>query len=134
MAAQPVAVVVGATSKWQSNGRNTRLAHGRDLDDQGMPMTARWGVGGAIAQRFAQAGFHVVLTTRVAENASALNAAIHDQGGKSSVVELDLVDENSISAAFDHVLSTQGVPDIVVLNAGYLEGRELPPGTELLEH
>jgi hypothetical protein len=24
-----VAVVVGATSKWQSNGRNTLLAHGR---------------------------------------------------------------------------------------------------------
>ena len=25
----PVAVVIGATSKWQADGRNTRLAHGR---------------------------------------------------------------------------------------------------------
>ena len=30
---KPVAVVVGATSKWQSDGRNTRLAHGTALDD-----------------------------------------------------------------------------------------------------
>jgi hypothetical protein len=31
-----VAVVVGATSKWQSNGRNTLLAHGQTLDDSGL--------------------------------------------------------------------------------------------------
>ena len=30
---QPVAVVVGATSKWQADGRNTLLAHGTVLDD-----------------------------------------------------------------------------------------------------
>jgi hypothetical protein len=41
-----VAVVVGATSKWQSNGRNTLLAHGRMLDDSGLSVGARWGVGG----------------------------------------------------------------------------------------
>ena len=49
-----VAVVVGATSKWQSNGRNTLLAHGRILDDSGLAVGARWGVGGAVAQKFAQ--------------------------------------------------------------------------------
>ena len=27
-----VAVVIGATSKWQSDGRNTRLVHGKALD------------------------------------------------------------------------------------------------------
>jgi hypothetical protein len=43
-----VAVVVGATSKWQSNGRNTLLAQGRILDDSGLPVGARWGVGGAM--------------------------------------------------------------------------------------
>ena len=45
---KPVAVVVGATSKWQSDGRNTKLAHGRALDDSDMPIGVRWGVGGAI--------------------------------------------------------------------------------------
>ena len=61
---KPVAVVVGATSKWQADGRNTLLAHGKALDDSALPVGVRWGVGGAIAQKFAQEGFVVVLTTR----------------------------------------------------------------------
>jgi hypothetical protein len=48
-----VAVVVGATSKWQSDGRMTRLAHGKTVDDSELPIGVRWGVGGAIAQKFA---------------------------------------------------------------------------------
>ena len=59
----PVAVVVGATSKWQADGE-TQLAHGRVIDDSDLPVGVRWGVGGAIAQKFAQEGFMVVLTTR----------------------------------------------------------------------
>ena len=46
---KPVAVVVGATSKWQADGRNTLLAHGKALDDSALSVGARWGVGGAIA-------------------------------------------------------------------------------------
>src|ERR1700686_5506663 len=45
---KPVAVVIGATSKWQADGRNTQLAHGRTLDDGDLLVGARWGVGGAI--------------------------------------------------------------------------------------
>ena len=48
-----VAVVVGATSKWQADGRNTKLAHGKALDDSDLPVGVRWGVGVAIAQKFA---------------------------------------------------------------------------------
>ena len=47
---KPVAVIVGATSKWQSDGRNTKLAHGKKLDASHLPVGVRWGVGGAIAQ------------------------------------------------------------------------------------
>ena len=129
-----VAVVVGATSKWQSNGRNTLLAHGRMLDDSDLPVGARWGVGGAIAQKFAQEGFFVVLTTRKEANASALAQAICDQGGECMIVELDLVSQDSISAAFATIRREAGDPDVLVYNAGYLEGRELPPEKELLEH
>ena len=53
---KPVAVVVGATSKWQSDGRNTKLAHGKAVDDSDLPVGIRWGVGGAIAQKFARRG------------------------------------------------------------------------------
>jgi NAD(P)-dependent dehydrogenase (short-subunit alcohol dehydrogenase family) len=131
---RPVAVVVGATSKWQADGRNTKLAHGKALDDRDVPVGIRWGVGGAVAQKFAKEGFHAVLTTRTAANARALDEAIRTQGGASSVVELDLVSEASIKKAFATVRDTWGEPDVLVYNAGYLEGRDLPPDKELLAH
>ena len=65
-AGKKVAVVIGATSKWQSDGRNTMLAHGKTLDDSELPVGVRWGVGGAVAQKFAKEGFFTVLTTRTA--------------------------------------------------------------------
>jgi NAD(P)-dependent dehydrogenase (short-subunit alcohol dehydrogenase family) len=129
-----VAVVVGATSKWQSDGRMTALAHGKPLDDSDLPVGVRWGVGGAVAQKFAQEGFFVVLTTRTASNASALAAAIREQGGESTIVELDLSSQDSISAAFATIRGEAGDPDVLVYNAGYLEGRDLPPDQELLEY
>ena len=131
---KPVAVVVGATSKWQSDGRNTKLVHGKALDDSEMPVGARWGVGGAIAQKFANEGFFVVLTTRNAANASALEKAIREQDGESMTVELDLVSRESISKAFAQIREQVGDPDVLVYNAGYLEGRDLPPEKELLEN
>jgi NAD(P)-dependent dehydrogenase (short-subunit alcohol dehydrogenase family) len=131
---KPVAVVVGATSKWQSDGRNTKLAHGKALDDSDIPIGARWGVGGAIAQKFAKEGFFVVLTTRNAANAAALENAIREQDGESMIVELDLVSSDSISNAFAQIRNRVGDPDVLVYNAGYLEGRDLPPEKELLEH
>ena len=129
-----VAVVVGATSKWQADGRNTKLAHGKALDDSDLPVGVRWGVGGAIAQKFAKEGFVVVLTTRNAANASALEQAIRTQGGESIIVELDLVLRESIVQAFATIRERVGDPDVLIYNAGYLEGRDLPPEQELLEH
>ena len=129
-----VAVVIGATSKWQSDGRNTRLIHGTDLDDSDLPVGVRWGVGGAIAQKFAQEGFLTVLTTRNASNAAALEEAIQEQGGESMIVELDLSSRDSISNAFAQIREQAGEPDVLVYNAGYIDGRDLPPEKELLEH
>jgi NAD(P)-dependent dehydrogenase (short-subunit alcohol dehydrogenase family) len=133
-ARKPVAVVVGATSKWQSDGRNTKLAHGRAVDDSALPVGVRWGVGGAIAQKFAKEGFLAVLTTRRAANATALEEAIVEHGGESTIVELDLVSRESISQAFATIRQQFGDPEVLVYNAGYLEGRDLPPEKELLEH
>src|SRR3954470_23868299 len=94
---RPVAVIVGATSKGQADGRNTKLAHGREVDDSALPVGARWGIGGALAQRFASEGFLVVLTTRRAANAAPLEAALRDQQGAAMVVELDLASQDSIA-------------------------------------
>src|SRR6185437_9172188 len=131
---KPVAVVVGATSKWQADGRNTLLAHGRALDDRNLPIDARWGVGGAIALKFAREGSFVVLTTRSEPNASALAVAIREQGGECMIVELDLASAESVATAFARIREQAGDPDILIYNAGYLEGRDLPPEKELLEH
>ena len=131
---KPVAVVVGATSKWQSDGRNTKLAHGKVIDDSDIPVGARWGIGGAVAQKFAKEGFFVVLTTRNAANASGLEQAIQEQGGEGMIVELDLVSHDSISQAFAQIREQAGDPNVLIFNAGYLEGRDLPPEKELLEH
>jgi NAD(P)-dependent dehydrogenase (short-subunit alcohol dehydrogenase family) len=131
---KPVAVVIGATSKWQSDGRNTRMVHGGNIPDDELPLSIRWGVGGAIALKFAREGFQVVLTTRSKPNASALEAAIDSEGLDCMTVELDLESDDSISTAFETVRSELGDPEVVVLNAGYMEGRDLPPEMELLEH
>jgi NAD(P)-dependent dehydrogenase (short-subunit alcohol dehydrogenase family) len=133
-AGKKVAVVIGATSKWQSDGRNTMLIHGKTVDDSNLPVGVRWGVGGAIAQKFAQEGFFTVLTTRTEANAAPLAAAIREQGGDCTIVELDLTSENSIATAFAAIRGDAGDPDVLVYNAGYLEGRDLPPEKELLEH
>ncbi len=130
----PVAVVIGATSKWQSDGRNTKLAHGAEVDDSGLPVEIRWGIGGAIAQKFAAEGFFVVLTTRTESNASALAAAIGEQGGACTIVELDLSSEESVTGAFGAIRQDAGDPEVLIYNAGYLEGRDLPPEMELLEY
>src|ERR1700731_4386310 len=106
-----VAVVIGATSKWQSDGRNTLLAHGRTVDDSDLPVGVRWGVGGAIAQKFAQEGFFVVLTTRTEANASALADAIRQHGGDCMIVELDLASQDSIATAFATIRRDAGDPE-----------------------
>ncbi len=131
---KPVAVVIGATSKWQADGRNTKLVHGESVDDSALPPSVRWGVGGAIAQKFAKQGFCVVLTTRQAANAGPLAEAIGQQGGACTIVELDVSSAASISTAFATIRRDVGEPEAVVYNAGYLEGRDLPPDQELLEY
>ena len=131
---KPVAVVIGATSKWQADGRNTHLVHGRAIDDSDLPVGVRWGVGGAVSLKFASEGFFTVLTTRNAANAAPLEAAIREDGGEAMIVELDLASPQSISSAFDRIREEAGDPHVLVYNAGYLEGRDLPPEMELLEH
>lgn len=130
----PVAVIVGATSKWQSDGRNTKMAHGKELDDSHLPVGIRWGVGGAIAQKFAQEAFFTVLTTRKKSNATSLGTAINEQGGACMIVELDLSSEESVRSAFNQIRNEAGDPAVLVYNAGYLEGRDLPADKELLEY
>ena len=129
-----VAVVIGATSKWQADGKMTNMLHGHDVDPNVVPVGVQWGVGGAVAQKFASEGFFTVVTTRTESNATGLAQAIRDQGGESMIVELDLSSDESIATAFKTIRAEAGEPEVVIYNAGYLDGRELPADKELLEY
>lgn len=131
---KPVCVVIGATSKWQADGRQTHLVHGQGVSDDHLPVGVRWGVGGALAQKFAAEGYFTVLTTRTAANAAKLERAIKEQGGDGMTVELDLSSEESIQNAFAQIRAEAGEPEVLIYNAGYNDGRELPEGMELLEY
>src|SRR5579862_8430306 len=131
---KPVCVVIGATSKWQADGKMTNMLHGHDVDPNVVPIGVQWGVGGAVAQKFASEGFFTVVTSRSEANASGLMGAIRDQGGEGMVVELDLSSHDSISNAFKTIRAEAGEPEAVIYNAGYSDGRELPEDKELLEH
>ena len=76
----------------------------------------------------------VVLTTRNAANAAALEQAIQSKAATCMIVELDLVSPASIAKAFATIRENVGDPEVLIYNAGYLEGRDLPPEKELLEH
>ena len=129
-----VAVVIGATSKWQSDGRMTNLLHGHSVDANVVPVGVQWGVGGAVAQKFAAEGFFTVVTTRTESNAAGLLGAIHEQGGDGMIVELDLSSQDSIANAFKTIRAEAGEPAALISHAGDLDGRELPAAQELLEH
>ncbi len=131
---KPVCVVIGATSKWQADGRQTHLVHGQGVSDDHLPVGVRWGVGGALALKFAAEGYFTVVTTRTAANAAKLEEAIKEQGGDGMTVELDLSSEESIQNAFARIRAEAGNPEVLIYNAGYNDGRELPEGKELLEY
>src|SRR3954470_14062306 len=99
----PVVVIVGATSKWQADGPNTAFAHGGRVSDEDLPLGARWGLGGALAQKFAGEGHFVVLTTRTLGNATGLIDAIRREGGECMGVELDVSSEEAIGSAFSAI-------------------------------
>lgn len=131
---QPIAVIVGATTKWRRDGHMTRLIHGGEIDDADIPEGIRFGVGGAIAQKYAAEGYRTILTTRETANAEGLVDVIRGQGGSVDVVELDLMSDASIADAFARIRRDAGDPDTLIYNAGYPHGRELPKEMELLEN
>jgi NAD(P)-dependent dehydrogenase (short-subunit alcohol dehydrogenase family) len=127
-------MIIGATTKWQGDGRNTLFSHGQALDDSGLPPAVRWGAGGALALKFASEGFFTIATSRNEASLAPLIAAITEEGGKALAVELDVTSEQSIAEAFARIRKQAGEPEVVIYNCGYFEGRDLPPEMELLEH
>jgi 3-oxoacyl-[acyl-carrier protein] reductase len=78
------------------------------------------GLGAAIAGEFAAEGALVVVADIDAESAAAVGDEIRRGGGTAIQRELDVRDENSVSALMQSCLDEFGAVDVVVNNAGVL--------------
>jgi NAD(P)-dependent dehydrogenase (short-subunit alcohol dehydrogenase family) len=58
------------------------------------------GVGGAIALRFAKAGYHVLVTGRTLEKVEATRDAIVEQGGSADAMACDVTLEDDLDTVF----------------------------------
>ncbi len=92
------------------------------------------GIGKAVAIALADAGFDIAITARTVHEGDGRDAgsdqvlpgsldtteaAIRATGRNAFAVAMDLMDDASIDTAIDRVVSTWGVPDVVVNNAIY---------------
>ena len=75
-------------------------------------------LGGAIAARFARAGFHAVPSRRKAEPLEALAASIRADGGKATPIPCDARDEDAVKSVHDRIEAEIGPIEVAVFNAG----------------
>lgn len=75
-------------------------------------------LGGAVARRFARAGYHAVPSRRKADRLEALAAAIREDGGKATAIACDARDEEAVRALYERVEDEIGPVEVAVFNAG----------------
>ncbi|PZF86695.1 SDR family oxidoreductase [Jiangella anatolica] len=81
--------------------------------------------GQPFAAALAEAGAHVVVTSRRAEAAERAAAELRELGGSASGLPLDLADPASIEAFHRALVDTQGRVDVLVNNAVHRAGGDL---------
>lgn len=89
------------------------------------------GIGQALAARFARAGYRLALVARRSE---ALEAWAQAQGwgaDRCRVYRADVADADSIVAAGQACLASQGVPEVVIANAGISVGMDTAERADL---
>ncbi|MGI8931057.1 MAG: SDR family NAD(P)-dependent oxidoreductase [Sphingomicrobium sp.] len=78
------------------------------------------GIGAATAKALGAAGVHVVLVARTASALEAVDDAIHEAGGTSTIAPLDLTESDSIAKLAAAVAERWDALDILILNAAML--------------
>jgi NADP-dependent 3-hydroxy acid dehydrogenase YdfG len=89
------------------------------------------GIGQALAARYLQAGWRVAL---VARRVADMRQWAQSQGwpaGQWAVYEADVRDDGAMAAAAQACIETQGLPDVVVANAGISIGVDLSLAEDL---
>jgi NAD(P)-dependent dehydrogenase (short-subunit alcohol dehydrogenase family) len=76
------------------------------------------GIGAAAADRFARAGFDLLLAARASTELQTLVANLRSAGCKVCAVPLDLSDPAAIAPGLEELCETGGCPDVVINNAG----------------
>ena len=95
------------------------MAYSLDLSGRVALVTgASGGLGAQFAKTLSRAGSAVVLASRRMDKLKALRAQIEAEGGAAHVVELDVLDHQSIKAAVAHAETEVGPIDILINNSG----------------
>ncbi len=76
------------------------------------------GLGGALARRFAAAGFATVLVARSADRLQRIAESIERAGGRGVAYVADLREEAAVEKLFDDVEAEVGTISVAVFNAG----------------
>ena len=82
------------------------------------------GIGLALAGRFQQAGYRLALTARRTATITAWAQSWQRDGSQCAVYEADVRDIDSITAAGRRCIAAQGLPDVVIANAGISIGMD----------
>jgi NADP-dependent 3-hydroxy acid dehydrogenase YdfG len=78
------------------------------------------GIGEATAEQLAAQGAAVALVARRADRLETLAARIRDAGGRASVIEADITDQEQAIAAVERTVADLGRLDTLVNNAGMM--------------
>ena len=82
------------------------------------------GIGQALALRFFQAGYRLALVARRTREVESWVQTHEISADSYKIYSADVADSNSIVAAGQACLAAQGVPDVVVANAGISIGMD----------
>lgn len=94
------------------------------------------GLGNAVARKFGENGFRVVLMCRSAEHLASYQKEMQSGGIKVETQVMDTADQTALAAAMRQSVQTYGVPDVLFYNVGITAAdKELPGGmnTEVMQ-
>ena len=89
------------------------------------------GIGQALAMRFYSAGYRLALAARRTAEVQAWAEANKLSAGRYQVYSADVADTDSIVAAGQACVAAQGVPDVVIANAGISIGMDTAVRSDL---
>ena len=82
------------------------------------------GIGQALALRFYQAGYRLALAARRVDEVKTWAGAMNISASSYAIYSADVADTASIVAAGQACIASQGVPDVVIANAGISIGMD----------